>query len=490
MSGVFHRSAITVGNVKNDIGIHIENRTFEISQLATATVPWIKYGSDNRHPQFLLELAHKSGLHFAILQTKANMVLGDGLEIEGDESLVKEANEFLETIGLDENALDGIAWDMTLFGGSYAHLGYGFNREVKRDLKKIHKLRSEEFRLGKPEKMESGIHNLTKGFLHKDWKNPWRPTADSEKDVASSSRYAKEVKLWFREDDNDFKDVDKKDQTNLIYRIRRNIPLLKYYPVPDYQSESGLNSILLDSELVSFDISELENGMTAQYLVTFIRKDFSKVDPEKETELREQEEATVRDSMKGTENAARIVIARAEPPAPGQDLKKPIDITEIPTTNTEGRHKIMTERKNVGILVAHGVPTPEIASIPNLSKTGFSSQSEKLLAATKLMFGFRILPLRKPIIKFVWDLLKEKDDKFKDLDNIKFKDRVSLTETISDEMWQHAFEENEFRTSRGYKELDETELQTLRDNRPEKKASKEQEEDNKNESKKEDGDGK
>lgn len=78
----------------------------------------VKWGQNNKFPQFLLDLSTKTGLHTAILNTKKLYICGNGLTYEGDTN--KKTDDFLANPNPYESMndlLEKCAVDLEIFGG-------------------------------------------------------------------------------------------------------------------------------------------------------------------------------------------------------------------------------------------------------------------------------------------------------------------------------------------------------------------------------------
>jgi len=457
-NNVFSITEINANGGRSDIFDDIRGNNFRITEgipkLSGRDKQYIRFGLGNKHPYFLLNLFEKSGIHQSIIRTKANLTMGDGFQIEGEDS--DKAHEFLNKIRYMDHIHQNICWDLSIFGGFCVQHIYANIPNIEtsaRELRVLYHHPFQDFRLSPPEQMNTGVREPTKGLIHSNWS---KRTKKSD---------IKELPLWFDENDPIKGETCSnlmKDKfiggTNMIYYGKIYSPNTKYYPAPDYQSETGMNAIILDNEVILYDVKELQNNMTAGFIVTFVRNNYSSTDPEKEKKLRAAEESMVKNDLKGAKNNKRIIITRAEPPEEGQEIRQPMQLTEVPNNSTAERHNIIDKRKNVAILVAHGLATAEIAGIPDLNKGAFSSQKDLLVQAVDMLFEFRIKPFRKEIIKYINCLFEEANLK---VEKTSFIDKIPFRDKISDNMWKHAFTIDEYRKENGYPAQTEEEKETL-----------------------------
>lgn len=400
---------------------------------------WVLYGSDNRFPFTLLELAKTGLVHNSLIITKTNMTAGEGLEFlpteNGDENSIILAKDLFKQIGIDFVKHKDLAMDLVLFGGSFVELAYGRNTSAVRELKQVVKRRFEKCRLSIPVEKEGFYEEISElVYIHDNWQK-------------SSVTRVKPIPVPYF-----YKDFHTKGEDNYIYMIGSPSALMEYYPRPDYLSESAMLAIKTEKEILQFDYNELANGMAVSGIITIVREDYSSSEPEKEKALREKEDEFVKNRMKGSANEGNVLVNRLAPDAGGMLAEKGnIFYTPIERNNDADRHRIITERKDSAILSAHGVPMGDIAGLPSMTKTGLSSQSEMLRMAVQVLYYNRIKPMQMTLQNFYTMLLE--------LHNIPCKaviqNNLPLINYVSDDMWQYAFTKDEFRNSVGYSNLTE-----------------------------------
>lgn len=403
---------------------------------------WIKYGTKDDYPYFLMALAKSSDIHFDCLLTKANMTAGGGFDFTGEDA--EKARQLFKSLGVTKRLHKAFAWDISLFGGTYAQLVTGLDTTAKPMIKKIIRQPFQYVRLGKDEEFQFGTE-IKKHYYADEW-NKVTAIKDNAK-VKELRVYSEGINLTdIYNEVKANKDIKDKKMPNLSYLAGHYTPLIEYYPTPDYLTEASINAILTDIELAKFDLAELVNGMTAGFIITFYREDFSKKDKDKETEIRSKEEEMVKELI-GGDNANRTVIQRA---LPSLHAQKGIEITQIPSTNTSSKQESITKRKNINILAAHGFVTPDLAGIPDLGTSGFSSQAEKLITANEILFYNRINNLQEPLLEFYNLILSRNSLKCEAM----ILNNMPVRQAVSDIMWQWAFSKDEFRESVGYSTLD------------------------------------
>jgi hypothetical protein len=431
----------------------------------------IKSGIKNQHPKFLKDLLGSSGLHKTLVQTKATLAMGDDINVIVQEDAppdeAQKAYAFLKKHGLIKMR-EGLAMDIGTYGGFCVQKAYD-DDVVKegsgtRKLVKAHKHDFDEFRLMKPTRSKYGIYKPEYASLHSHWGNKykqkdvitlpiWFPETTPDGELTEES---KEFKL-----DADILGVEEKDlveyQNRFFYYGRVYTNEAKYYPVPDYQSSATLDAIVLDSELIHFDVNEIDNGLSIGYIITIFRKNWSIEDPDKEKRLREAENKLVSQKMVGAKNKGKVTIMRAQP-SPDGNNKGNVNIQPIPNNNNAERHIVLEKRKNIYILVGHGITAPEIGGVPDLTKGGFSSDAEKIVVAMESLFFTRLNKWRSVMYEFYESILLEEGFKIK---GVKFIDNIPFRKKISDVILKYSYTKDEIRAFNGDAPLTEDKRETL-----------------------------
>lgn len=423
----------------------------------------IKFGKHNDHPTFLKELARLSSMHRSLVETKSNLTMGDNITFNTATAPESEkVYDWFNGLGLID-AREKISLDICTFGGFAMQHAYETDVSItdktksKRKLAMAYNHDLEEFRLLAPVKNEFGIYEPTYGAIHPCWGRSYRNS-----DITYLPLWFDDTKYPNFELDKDIIDVPNEElvnyQNRFFYYDKVYTNLSKYYPLPDYQTRAGLNAIILDGELIEFDVNELRNGLSVGFIVTFIRKDWSKEDPAKEATIRQAERNLVGDNMTGSKNNGRVTIARVEPNANNPESKG-FDISEIPNNNTADRHAGLEERKNAYILVAHGIVAPEIAGISSKG-TGFSSDADRIVDAIANLFFIRLNKFRSLMQRYYMRIAKEAGF---DVKSVSFVDKIPFRKKIESAILKHAFLVDEIRQMNNYPALtdeQETKLNT------------------------------
>lgn len=430
---------------------------------ASAGRKYVLLGKDDLFPNFLEELYMKSNLHKRCITGKKTMLQGSGLIIErgegatdADESellaLMKEWK--LERVHRDICNMYPIhyaAWVQIVLKGNA-----DTSTENTLNIKKIVVPKNRKMRTGKR------VHNGEKDIQGRIKEHYYRN--DFSKGYSKTNKLI-DLVAW-----NPMEDEKRPVGLNLSVYVSSDLVVDDYYAMPDYYTESAVDAIITDKEVMAFDRADLANGMNAGYIVTFYREDYSTTDPDKEAMTRSWERKLVEKRLTGAENTNRVILQRQKPMHKDQ---KSIEITPIPSNNVSDRHKIIDERKNIAILVAHGIVSPELVGVPNVTRSGFANEAEKLKLGYDLMLWNSINEMKQPIENF-YDTLVSNFTKFGDRLKIRIKSSLPIISVASDAILQYAFTENEIRGFYGAKDLEADLLNELREFRAKAPQPKEE----------------
>lgn len=423
---------------------------------ATSGKKHVMLGKDDKFPDFLEELYMKSNLHKRCVNGKKTMLRGTGIGVEriSDDASDDDEDKLLEL--MKEWKLDKVHSQICnmfpIHGGAWAQLvlqgNPDTNSERHTNLKKIVISKNRKMRSGK--RTYSGDKDIQGEIKTHYYRN------DFKKGYSKTNKLIP-LDAWNPEE----QEKRPEGKMNLSVYVSGDLIVDDYYAIPDYYSESAIDAILVDKEVMAFDRSDLANGMNVGYIVTFYREDMSKTDPEGEERKRAWERALVEKRMVGSENTNRVILQRQ---APMHKDQKSIEITPIPSNNVSDRHKIIDDRKTIAILVAHGIVSPEIVGIPNVTKSGFANEAEKIKLGYDMMLWNTINEQKQPIEAFynmVVDEFSDYGDKFK----LFIQNSLPIVSVASDEIMKYAFHENEIRAYYGVEEMEEDMLKELRENR-------------------------
>ena len=314
---------------------------------------WVTFGEQNLFPQQLIELYDNSAMHHTAVQAIKDGIIGDGIEVIGDEYVNSQG----ETI---DEIFAKIALDYTLYQG-YA-LNVVWNKEGSR-IAEIYHLPMANVRSGKMNEEDV----VTEYFYCSDWKNTRK-----NKPVAYRA---------FDPTDN------KKDNASQIYYCQTYTPGNDYYPLPAYVG--ALNDIQLDARVSRFHNANISNGLAPSMFVQFRNGVPS---PEERREIYREVEET----FSGEDNAGRFFLAFSEP---GKELQ----VTPIENANDD--YYITLEARIASrILTAHRITSPLLLGIKDAA--GFSSNADEIKVAYMHFESTVVEPKRKKVLSTFGYILK------------------------------------------------------------------------------------
>ena len=306
---------------------------------------YMYYGALNLFPQSLIELYDTSAMHHTCIDAITAGIVGDGIEIIGDEYV----NQKGETI---DEIFEKISLDYTLYQG-YA-LNIIWNKE-RTKIAEMYHLPFGNVRSGKPNEEDE----VEEYMYSADWSN--------------LRKYPYQSYRAFDASDN------KGDNASQIYYCYNYTPGNQVYPLPSYVA--AMNDISLDAQVSRFHANNIANGLAPSMFVQFRNGTPS---PEERRDVYKEIEKT----FQGTENAGRFFLAFSEP---GKELQ----VTPIDSANDD-YYILLEERISSRILTAHRITSPLLLGIKD--STGFSSNAEEIKVAYAHFEGTVVEPKRKKII--------------------------------------------------------------------------------------------
>lgn len=304
------------------------------------------YGEQNLFPERLIELYDTSAMHHTCISSITTGIIGDGIEIVGDEYI----NAGGETI---DEIFEKISLDYTLYNG-YA-LNVIWNKE-RTKISEIYHLPFNNVRSGKPneeDKVEEYMYSAS-------WTN--------------LRKYPYQTYKSFDATDN------KGDNASQIFYYYGYTPGNQVYPLPDYVA--AMNDISLDAQVSRFHANNIANGLAPSMILKFRN---GTPPPEERRDIYKEIEKT----FTGTENAGRFFLTFSEP-------GKEMDVVPIDSANDD-YYITLEQRITSRILTSHKITSPLLLGLHD-GGTGFSSNSEEIRVAYAHFEGVVIEPKRKKIL--------------------------------------------------------------------------------------------
>ena len=284
--------------------------------------PWVYYGEHNLLPQYFIELFDNCAIHKAVVISKVNQIMGDG---------VVSLNNPMATINLineSENVSEVMrkcALDFMLFGGFALNVIWAKDRKSIAEIYHIDFSRIRSGKLNEEDKIECYYYSP-------EWKNvrKYPPV---------------EIKAFSQ---------NEKDP-NQIYYYKNYIPSMSYYPIPDWSA--GQRSMEIDIETKNFHMNNLRKGMVPSLWINY-----NNGIPGEE-EQRDLVRA-LESQYGGTDNAGQAIISFNE-----SQEQSPV-ITQIPRNDNDNYYQALNDDVTRSILSSHRVSSAELFGIATSGKLG------------------------------------------------------------------------------------------------------------------------
>jgi hypothetical protein len=285
--------------------------------------PWVNYGFDNQMPQYLISRYQNCAIHKAIITSKVNQIMGDG---------VVSLNNPMGSINLinpKENVSEVMkkcALDLVLFGG------YSVNVVWSRDRKTIAEIYHLDFSRVRSGKINPETDEIEKYYYSADWTN---------------------IKKFPVSEYDPFNQEDGEPSQILYYKSY--CPNNSYYPHPDYSG--GLASIEIDVNIKEYHSNNLKNGMRPSLWINFNN---GVAGPEEERII----VRGLEEQLSSVNNAGRPIISFNE----SKELSP--EIVQIGSDANDGYYSAIYDDIVRSILSAHRVSTGELYGISTAGKLG------------------------------------------------------------------------------------------------------------------------
>jgi capsid portal protein len=306
---------------------------------------YMYYGNLNLFPQSLIELYDTSAMHHTCIDAITAGIVGDGIEIIGDEYVNQKGetvNEIFEKVSLDYTLYNGYAINVV------------WNKE-RTKIAEMYHLPFANVRSGKPNE-----EDVVEEYMYSaDW--------------ANLRKYPYQTYKAFDTTDN------KGDNASQVFYFYGYTPGNQVYPLPGYVA--AMNDISLDAQVSRFHANNIANGLAPSMFVQFRNGVPS---PEERRDVYKEIEKT----FTGTENAGRFFLAFSEP---GKEMQ----VTPIDSANDD-YYLLLEQRISSRILTAHRITSPLLLGIKD--GAGFSSNAEEIKVAYAHFEGTVVEPKRKKIV--------------------------------------------------------------------------------------------
>lgn len=284
--------------------------------------PWVWYGENNLMPQYLISRYNNCAIHKAVVISKREQIMGDGLvSINNPMATVNLINK-KETVS---DVMKKCALDLVLFGGYALNVIWSRDRE---SIAEIYHLDFSRVRCGKLNEDDE----IEKYYYSPDW--------------ANTRKYPPQEYDAFNQDAGN---------PSQIYYYTQYQPSNSYYPQPDYSG--ALAAIEIDVNIKEFHANNLKNGMMPSLWINMNNG----IPGEEEQMLVTR---ALESQFTSVNNAGRPIISFNE----SKELSP--EITQIATSGNDQYYQTIYEDIVRTILSAHRVSSGELYGISTAGKLG------------------------------------------------------------------------------------------------------------------------
>jgi len=297
----------------------------------------INYGDNNRFPQFLQDLFYKSGKHAALIETKARMIGGNGINTDG---LSDDAILFISNRHGSDNLNEIVSmWsmDLEMYGGFAAQAIWSRDRTI---VAQVEYLDIASVRIKKPDPKKP---NKTNYLVSDNW-----------------SSYSTNETILYPE----FSEVDRQKSNQIIY-VQEHRVGDNWYPIPGYMA--GLNWIDIDNEISNFHRNNIKNSFSPSFIINMPQG----IPTEEEMEIVLKQ---LRKQYEGAKNAGKIFISFSE------DKDSAPQITPIEMNTTDDRFAQLVKDAENGIYISHRITNPALFGVKTAGELGNTNDLVKDLA--------------------------------------------------------------------------------------------------------------
>ena len=318
---------------------------------------WVLNGVNNNFPIRLLEYLNSSSMHSAIIESKSNLISGNGILFQ---STREASNQWI----IDNfkmvpfwRKLDQVFYSVTkdqqIFGYSCYEVIYSMDHTRIVDINWL-----DASRVATGRKNSNG--EIEFYWYCEDW--------------SQTTKFPPRKIMAFN--------TNNKDVRQLMF-IKREENNMDYYALPTYYS--ALKWIKADALMADYNVSAIQNGFSPSIVFKF----YKKPSPEERRMNAEQ----IRSQHGGTRNAGKALIFYAD----GKDLAP--DVDTLDATNIDKRLIEVSEQITQQIISAHRI-NPTLCGISVPGKLGYSNE----VAQNWAIFNAQVI---RPERKLILDSFKE-----------------------------------------------------------------------------------
>ncbi len=319
---------------------------------------YVKSGMDNLFPQHLIELYNKSSIHAAAVNAIVEGIVGEGLTAN-EEAFLDTANRKGESWN---DIFEKCSLDFKLHGSFAIEIIWSIDRTRIAEAYHI-----DFSTIRAKEKNHRG--HIPGYYLSNDWK----PFTSHDDDNCHYLPVFDKKKA--------------QEEPNQIYVCKNYRPGQGYYPLPDYNG--ALKVIELDTEIDSFHVNNIKNGLAPSLAITTFMNgaddDVAAV------------ENMLRANYGGTENAGSLIYMDVDEPANAPKIEP------IAQNGADGYYTTINDLTVQKILTAHRITSPMLLGIKTEGQLGGRAE----LVDALMIFQHNVIqPLQQDILSCFESLLE------------------------------------------------------------------------------------
>lgn len=318
---------------------------------------YVKYGSLNLFPQYLLDLYSNCAMHGALCNNIALMIAGKGLKSD-----IAAVNNEIIRLELNKNT-PAIALDVKIHGAFYLEIIYSLDRSR---IAKVNYLPAETIR-----KCVSNEDDEVLGVWYsRDWS-----------DIRKKKNKPQYIPIYNPEHAT--------EQASQVYIVGQLTAGSTYYARPDYYP--AIDWIEITRKVTEYHLNNLSNGLFPSFHIAFKG---GVPEPQRQLQLIEDIEANV----SGVQNSGKFFATFSE-----SAEAAPV-ITPFPITDADKQYSYISEEARLQILLAHRLTSPLIVGIREQGG-GLGSNTDELASALYVFTKQVVEPAQRLITDAIEDIL-------------------------------------------------------------------------------------
>ena len=333
---------------------------------------WIEYSGEefhNNYPSFLLDLYYSSATHAAVVNTTAELIAGEDIEIADTDNI--EAKLKLTNFCKNPNSketlhelIKKLAFDFKLQGGYCLNIIWSQDRQT---ISEIHHVSMERVRVGIP----NALGKTDCYYVSADWSN---------------TRENEPVKIPAFDPNN------RTSPSQLLYAGSYSPGMDAYY-LPDYLA--GNNWMLIDAEIAQWHLANVQNSFSGTMVVSMANG----IPSERE---RLEIEKSLNNKFTGSANAGKVILTFSD------DNTRTPQITPVQMPNADKQYETLQKLIQANVLTSHRVTSPLLVGIRD-SGGGLGNNAQEMTEAFDLYLNSVVIGYQKQILKTLSKILSIND---------------------------------------------------------------------------------